>query len=386
MYMQKTTISPRQENLTYALLWLLLLLAPLLTEWLSVHNGEDSYFEWSRILRSWGALVPFFLVFVLHNWLLAPLLVYGRKRSYYFIGVAAMVALFSVYQCTSRPKLHHDWERPEHVEHRLGRRPPHPGRHGGPEFVEPMRPRGPHKPPAFIGERDLLAIIVLILMLGMNLGVKFYFRQKSNEQQLKELERQNLEHQLAYLRYQVNPHFLMNTLNNIHALIDIDSESAQAAVVELSRLLRYALYDAERHAVSLQKEVDFIGNYIALMRIRLGDLVDVRFDVPSPLPSGSVPPLLFASFVENAFKHGVSYQQPSFVHIAFDVEAGRLTFSCINSRFPVAATAEETGGLGLRNVQRRLDLLFPKDYHLDFQEEADSYAVRLEIPINKLTD
>ena len=399
--MQKPTISSRQENLTYALLWVLLLVAPLLTEWLSVHNGGDDVFEWLRILRAWVGLLPFFLVFVLHNWFLAPLLFYGRRRSYYFLGVALLVALFSLYQYTNRPPLPRGPRGPQSLE-RLGEPPSHhhhkslgkdePAglqgphnaaehrRRGGPARLHPGR----HRPPAFVGQHELVSVIVLILMLGMNLGVKFYFRQRGNEQQLRELERQNLEHRLAYLRYQVNPHFLMNTLNNIHALIDLDSESAQAAVVELSRLLRYALYDAERPSVSLQKEVDFVGNYIALMRIRLGEQVEVRFEVSSPTPAGCVPPLLFATFVENAFKHGVSYQQSSFVHISFELEAGRLIFSCINSRFPAKGMADDAaGGLGLRNVRQRLDLLFPASYHLDIREETDIYAVRLDIPLNQ---
>ena len=373
--MPKSSLSSRQENLTYAMIWLLLLVAPLLSEWLAVHSSGESLFEWSRVVRAWRALIPFFLAFVVHNWLLAPLMVYRRRNAYYFAGVLAVVALFSVYQCTSRPPMHRGHQGPSPQELRGDVPPPrHPEPH--------LRPDG-HRPPAVKGERDLVAIIVLVLMLGMNLGIKFYFRQRTNEQKLDELERQNLEHQLAYLRYQVNPHFLMNTLNNIHALIDIDSESAQASVVELSRLLRYALYDAERPTVSLQKEVDFVGNYIALMRIRLDDQVEVRFDVPSPVPSGNVPPLLFASFVENAFKHGVSYQQPSFVHIAIAAAEGRLVFSCANSRFAdMKPTDDGAGGLGLRNVRQRLDLLFPGNYWLDFQETSDTYAVRLDIPLD----
>ena len=384
--MPKTSLSSRQENLAYVLVWLLLLAAPLLSEWLMSHSDSDVLFEWSRILRAWIGLAPFLLVFVLHNWLLAPLLVYGRRRSYYVLGVAVVVALFTFYQCTTRPPhLSRKFSSPSverRMEHRMERRMEHRMEHPGQSRPGELRPHRDHRPPAFMGEHDIVAVIVLILMLGMNLGIKFYFRQRSNEQKMKDLERQNLEHQLAYLRYQVNPHFLMNTLNNIHALIDIDSEGAQEAVVELSRLLRYALYDAERPTVSLQKEVDFVGNYIALMRIRLGEQVEVRFDVPRPVPSGSVPPLLFASFVENAFKHGVSYQQTSFVHIAIEASQGRLVFSCTNSRFPDKSHADaDAGGLGLRNVRQRLDLLFPGNYQLDFREAADTYAVHLDIPL-----
>ena len=235
-------------------------------------------------------------------------------------------------------------------------------------------------------EHDLVAIIILILMLGMNLGVKFYFRQQADDRKLKALEHQNLEQQLAYLRYQVNPHFLMNTLNNIHALIDVDAESAQTAVVELSRLLRYSLYDAERPRVALQKELAFLGNYLELMRIRYASSVDIRLEVPNPVPSVTVPPLLFASFVENAFKHGVSYRQSSFVHITFTEANGRLRFTCTNSRLQTQqSSAPETpeggSGLGLRNVRQRLDLLFPEDYTLTFKEQEDSYNVTLDIPL-----
>jgi LytS/YehU family sensor histidine kinase len=117
------------------------------------------------------------------------------------------------------------------------------------------------------------------------------------------------------------------------------------------------------------------------MRIRFNEQVEVDFSVPSPLPAGNLPPLLFATFVENAFKHGVSYQHPSFVHIAFSVEAGRLHFNCVNSRSQRPASSD-SGGLGLRNVRQRLDLLFPNDYQLDIQDQADAYAVRLDIPLS----
>ena len=175
----------------------------------------------------------------------------------------------------------------------------------------------------------------------------------------------------------------MNTLNNIHALIDIDTESAQSAIVELSRLLRYSIYDAERERVPLSKEVDFLRNYLALMRIRYDEQVEIRFDVPDPLPACNIPPMIYASFVENAFKHGVSYQQHSFVHISLQVEAGRLLFCCLNSRkVDSHSKPGEEGGMGLRNVRKRLELLFHRDYTLVLQDTGDTYAVRLNIPAN----
>jgi hypothetical protein len=420
--MLKHKFSIRQETVIYAFLWFLLFAIPLMAEWLSIHSGEDDEFSLHVVLRAWRGLLPFFLLFLVHNWLLAPLVVHQRRTGRYLLGVALLVLVFILYQCSNLsphpndkfgpPRFEpidkeirsNDGFRPKSPQKRHSdkgsdvfgadnQRDHHPKHHGH------LQQRHPPGPKPITNERNILAVIVLISMLGMNLGIKYYYRQRDNDEKLRELERQNLEHQLLYLRHQVNPHFLMNTLNNIHALIDIDTEKAQVAVVELSRLMRYALYDAERQSVSIQKEVDFLGNFLALMRIRLDNQVDIRFDVPSPLPCAFVPPLLFISFVENAFKHGISYRHPSFVHIHFEIENRRITFSCINSRVDAdttngvsdsttssATTPEQTpGGLGLRNVRQRLDLLFPSDYQLDIQENAATYAVRLEIPL-KLTE
>lgn len=375
--MKKYHFSLSPESLTYLFLWVLLLLAPLISEWMLLHTVPDTSFEWSRICNVWLYLLPFFFVFVIHNWFLAPLLVYRHKRAYYLIGVMLVVALFAVYECSNRPpEPRHPPRKPERMElpvHK-GPRPSGPPHH--------IRPGKKQRPPLLFGQHDLMAVIILILMLGMNIGVKFYFRQLEGERRMRELERENLAHQLAYLRYQVNPHFLMNTLNNIHALIDIDVESAQNSIVELSRLLRYSLYDAERERVPLTKEVEFLRNYLALMRIRYNDQVDIQLEVPTPLPACDLPPLIYACFVENAFKHGISYQQHSFVHISLQVENGRLLFSCLNSRkTSTPSTPETEGGMGLRNVRQRLELLFPGNYTLDLLESAETYAVQLNIPV-----
>lgn len=353
----------RQENVVYLSFWLLIIAAPVLSEALSVRTGEEDMFRWHSVLHAWVSLVPFLLAFLLHNWVLAPLLVYRRRRGLYAAGVALLIACFTMYECTNRPPfpLHHERRDVPPTEARFQKAPP--------------------RPPLIRGQHDVVAVIVLVLMIGVNLGTKYYYRHRESEDKLKELERQNLAQQLAYLRYQVNPHFLMNTLNNIHALVDLDPEKAQTAIVELSRLLRYAIYDAERESVPFQKEVGFLNNYFSLMRIRYSDQVEIQFDVPSPQPTGDVPPLIFASFVENAFKHGVSYRKHSFVHASFREEQGRLHFCCINSRNSTATPADDGGGLGLRNVRRRLELLFPDDYHLDIQETDATYAVRLDIPL-----
>ncbi len=205
---------------------------------------------------------------------------------------------------------------------------------------------------------------------------------KHRDELQQQLEYERIQQQLAFLNYQINPHFLMNTLNNIHALIAIDPEQAQDSIVELSRLLRYVLYEGDHQYVPVQREVDFLGHYIRLMRIRFTDDVDVRFDVELSQPSAGIPPLVMATFVENAFKHGVSYVARSFVDISIRTGQGRLCLHCRNSKHTYSKPlAESSGGVGLRNARQRLNLLFPGNHTLEISETADTYSVLLDIPL-----
>lgn len=205
-----------------------------------------------------------------------------------------------------------------------------------------------------------------------------------NSELQQQLEYERIQQQLAFLNYQINPHFLMNTLNNIHALIAIDPEKAQNSIVELSRLLRYVLYEGDHQFVALQREVDFLGHYICLMRIRFTAEVDVRFNVSVDDPSANVPPLVLATFVENAFKHGVSYIEPSFVDIDIHTEHGRLIMECSNSKHARSTSmAIGSGGVGLRNARQRLSLLFPYNHELRITETDDTYTVHLNLPLQK---
>jgi LytS/YehU family sensor histidine kinase len=242
------------------------------------------------------------------------------------------------------------------------------------------RMRRDHMPPPIVGERDILALVVLILMFGANLGTKYYFRSRDDQKRLAELERQNLEQQLEYLRYQINPHFFMNTLNNIHALVDIDPAKAQETIVELSKMMRFVLYEGDKRGVPLARELEFIRTYLKLMQLRFTDQVRISQNLPAEVPDRNIPPLLLITFVENAFKHGVSYQQESYIELQAAVEDERLVFSCRNSK--ASKPNQEKGGVGLTNVRKRLDLLFKNDYSLDIHDEADSYAVELNIPLS----
>jgi hypothetical protein len=385
----------RYENTAYVALWGLLFAAPVLSLWVRTMNNSQLMFDWQEIWVVWRLFGIYLLLFLVHNFVLAPLLTHGHKRWLYIVLTACLLGAFTLYQCNSRPaefrRGHHrpDMEqradRPDMMEQRDDRPPfmdeGNPPVHND-DFDHHRPPRGPmrfHRPPAFIGQHDIIAIVIVILMFGMNLGVKFYFKSRKDQKKLVELEKENLEQQLEYLKYQINPHFFMNTLNNIHALVDIDPEKAKDTILELSKMMRFILYEGNKHGVPLSRELEFIRTYIQLMRLRYTDKVKITLDLPSEPPDKTVPPLMLISFIENAFKHGISYQRPSFIDISVAVEHERLHFQCRNSK--ADKPNQEKGGVGLANVKQRLHLLYEDNYTLNIQDTPDVYHVELDIPL-----
>ena len=217
--------------------------------------------------------------------------------------------------------------------------------------------------------------------MGMNLGVKLYFMSQRDRERQKIIDQRNLEQQMEYLKYQVNPHFFMNTLNNIHALVDIDPERAKTTIVELSKMMRHILYEGSKKLIPLTREVEFLNLYVQLMRLRYTRKVHINVDVPPQLPELKLPPLMLIIFVENAFKHGISYREESFIDIKLRVENKRLLFSCCNSKPTQVQRTNEKGGMGLQNVRQRLELLYDDDYTLDISDGEKTYEVKLDIPM-----
>ena len=390
----------RAETIIYIVLWTMLFMAPVMS--MSVRSTQTGIdFDWSEIFTVWKQYAVYFLVFLIHNHLMAPMLIYHQQKWRYLGLSVAIVVIFQVYQCNHRPNFRDRGPRHEMIEKFDHQRPPMPPDFEPGDFepgdlepgepkqaLKPLRHEGPrHKgekhPPLILGQHDIIALIIVILMLGMNLGIKLYFKQRNDQKHLEELERRNLEQQLEYLKYQINPHFFMNTLNNIHALVDIDPEKAKSTILELSKMMRFVLYEGNKTVVPLEREISFLQNYITLMKLRYTDKVRIQVDVAQPLPNKDVPPLIFITFVENAFKHGVSYRQESFIDIKIEEtkhqDASQLVFTCKNSRIP--KEEDKHGGVGLTNVRQRLDLIYGKGYQLDIQDEADMYTVKLAIPL-----
>ena len=232
-----------------------------------------------------------------------------------------------------------------------------------------------------LGPGELVAFFGGLLLMGMNLGVKLYFMSQRDRERQKIIDQRNLEQQMEYLKYQVNPHFFMNTLNNIHALVDIDPERAKTTIVELSKMMRHILYEGSKKLIPLTREVEFLNLYVQLMRLRYTRKVHINVDVPPQLPELKLPPLMLIIFVENAFKHGISYREESFIDIKLRVEDKRLLFSCCNSKPTQVQRTNEKGGMGLQNVRQRLELLYDDDYTLDISDGEKTYEVKLDIPM-----
>ena len=375
MWMQKQS---RYENMAYVALWGLLFAAPLLSLYVRTTGDDGMAYDWQEAFMVWRRLAVFLLIFLVHNFVLAPLLIHRQKRWQYALLTVCMIGLFAFYQCQQRPPMglgfnhepppfEHREDFPKHLE-------------DGPRHPDHFPKHHRDVPPAIIGEHDIIAIVILILMLGANLGIKGYFKTREDQKKLLRLEKENLEQQLEYLKYQINPHFFMNTLNNIHALVDIDAEKAKSTILELSKMMRFVLYEGDKKGVPLTREFGFIRNYITLMRLRYTDKVQISIDLPEQSPDLMIPPLMLITFIENAFKHGVSYQHDSFIEVKAEVQGDTLHFSCRNSK--AEKPNEEKGGVGLANVKQRLKLLYDNDYSLKIQDDSDIYSVQLTIPLS----
>ena len=310
-------------------------------------------------------LLPFLLLLLIHHFFLAPLI---RKRLPLYVGLTATLLILFGAWCLSS-----------------GSRP------AGPPPPEWQSEQAPPPPPEFDGERpqpkggpgplrpEVMKLIMGILLVGVDLGAYFYVESRRKERRMKELQAENLSQRLESLRYQINPHFFMNTLNNIHALVDIDPEKAKESIEEFSKMMRILLYEGDAPTIPLAKELDFIEHFISLMRLRYPE-ESVRIEIvfPEERAGAEVPPLVMASFVENAFKHGVSYSSDSFIRVKVERQECKVVFLCTNSSHP--SEGDERHGVGLDNIRKRLTLLYGDDYKLSINEEDGRYEVLLSIP------
>lgn len=367
----------RRETYIYCLIWTLAFFLSAAEGLFHQEHFGENHFDWPHLVYLLKINCVFLVVFIFHNYLLVPLLVKRNKWLYtlLFLFVTMMTPL------TIKGLINHEAPPVE-----MGAMPN--DTEASPREIKhfPRFGRGLFKPPhPPFGASDVALGIIAALVMGLNLGVKFYLKSEQKTKEMEQLRRRALEDQLRYLKYQINPHFFMNTLNNIHALVDINPERSKKAIRRLSDMMRYILYEGNNDMVALQKEVVLIKSYMGLMKMRYSKRVDISVNLQDNLPAATLPPLLLICFVENAFKHGVSYDQPSFIKVSLRTGLQKIIFTCHNSlpaKSQACGEAKDRGGVGLANVRRRLDLIYDNDYTLDIVTGENDFFVQLTLPLN----
>lgn len=297
-------------------------------------QSESGSINWSAFMRFIIVPASLFSIFYINYFILIPKLLFEEHKKKFLISNLIIIIAFSVVI---------RWWNEMHIQ------PPPP------EMIR-------HNPPSKIIFiiRDVAS---MIFSAGLSVAIRLSIRWNETEAARREAVKSMTEAELRNLRNQLNPHFLLNTLNNIYALIAIDSDKAQQAVQELSKLLRYVLYDNQSMYVPLKKEIDFIKNYIELMRIRVSE--DVTIETVFKIKENSqtpVAPLIFISLIENAFKHGISPTENSFIKINIEEDDNKIICNIQNSNHPKNVTDKSGSGIGLEQVGKRLQLLYPGQY------------------------
>ena len=340
------------ENALYFCVWLGVFLVPFMNAGMMSEQIRPD-----MIFISWLKIMPFYLLFVTNNYLLFK---YLHRRylywAYYLVAALLIGGVFALLEVYERSDVAFFIS--------MG------------EVGQSIRTLQHTSLSVFPWWGNMLAAAA---MLAANNAIVTFYRTMREEEDSERLQRQNLQAEMYYLKHQINPHFLMNTLNNIHALVDIDGEAAKQTVIQLSDMMRYVVYGGGGDVIPLKDDLKFIENYIELMRIRYTDDVKILYNKPEHLGSRvEIPPLIFIVFVENAFKHGVSYDHSSYIYIDIKCEGEYVVGRFENSVAP--NKRQDNPGIGLDNVRKRLDLIYGEQYDLQTEENAERYCITLKIP------
>jgi hypothetical protein len=321
-------------------------------------TNRNVFFIGRVYLRTIIYILVFYLNFF---WLIPKILFKGKKLSYYLAIAAIIASLYFINEAINNYIFEKPQFKPEReMFDKISK-----------EYKMPKRP---------IRFDVYNFLFTSILISGFSVGLRMLDRYNENEKQRKDLEKERLNSELAFLKNQISPHFFFNTLNNIYSLVEINTADAQKAILHLSKLMRYMLYESEHGNTLLSREIDFMKNYIELMKLRLTDKVNLQVHFPDDNTDISFPPLLFIPFIENAFKHGVSNREPSYLDISMRINNSEIVFLCNNSLISKGEdTNTEDSGIGLENVRKRLLLLFPDKHRLTINQTSSAFKVTLQI-------
>lgn len=360
------------ETLLFGVIWVGIFSVPFFNQW------NYPSLDWEKLLVDWLRIFGFFLIFLVNILVLIPkLLIQQKYKNYIFSAIVLILGTIAAGVTLNAllfpaPLAMPPMNLQSGVPMELGSSMP------APIGFKPDRKTDYDS----MSMHVVADMVISLLIVGTSTSFKVIGQWLIADDRRKDLEKERLKTELALLRHQVSPHFFMNTLNNIHSLIDLSAENAKDAVIRLSTMMRYLLYDTAHGHTSLSKEIGFIESYISLMKLRYSEHITVTLEVPREVPEIMIPPMLFISLLENAFKHGVSYQYDSFVLFRLEVINNHLECNIRNSKHHQTTSMDNRySGIGLANIKKSLDLLFGKDYNLEITETQKEYNVHLSVPI-----
>ncbi|MDE3236358.1 MAG: histidine kinase [Bacteroidota bacterium] len=319
--------------------------------------------------------------YYLNTLILIPKLLFKRKWFWYFFSIAALLTTF-LYAPKEITNLisgkDDDIIREEIIRFRKQQEPKPPTVADSAKVQPKPQPRNNKKkrPPEkyFPGS---YAVFLLVFAVGTSITLMDQWLKI--ERNRERVEKEMLSTELSFLKSQVNPHFFFNTLNNIYSLAVTGSDKTAPSIMKLSSIMRYILTETKTDKVPLQNEIDFIRDFIELQKVRLTDKVQLDFIVEGNTESQQIAPLIFIPFVENAFKYGVSTKEPSAIHINLASWDNKIDFTVVNTIVKSSNGIHDTTGIGINNVRRRLELLYPNQHTLSVKEEQNQFIVQLEI-------
>jgi two-component system, LytTR family, sensor kinase len=280
---------------------------------------------------------------------------------------------------------------------------PPPGQHQGQN--QPMRPGFGEEPPSVDRElmqrpefdrmlekgkpfggrpdfgRKLFPVTGLLLVFFASISAKVYLRLRNDEQKREELEKERIATELGYLKQQVNPHFLFNTLNNLYALSIKNPDITPDALLKVSSILRYTLYKTDNSPALLRDEIEIMNAFIDFQKMRSKNSLPVEYDVTGEVGNHTIEPFVLLPLVENAFKYGMADIKNSFIRIQLTINPGRLEFYVENKKNHLAVSDPEHSGIGLKNIQRRLNLVYPDNHLFRIDDKDETFSVLVELPV-----
>ncbi len=309
----------------------------------------DNSFAWNRWLLFTLAVIPFYFFNV---FLLVPKLLLPRKYGQYALSVILSISVIVVIIYAFSQLL-----------------------------MNPLDGVG----------RTLGSILPMLMLLGIGTSFEMILNWEKQRRKQETIEKEKMEAELAFLKSQIDPHFLFNSLNNIYSLAELQSENTGQSILLLANLMRYMLYETNSGKIQLTKEVQHIEDYIALqkLRIHLNEDVDIDFRQQGDLAGIYIEPLLLIPFIENAFKHGISYNQRSFIQLELSVENNNMILKILNSKRKSAQKNENAishSGIGIANTKRRLELLYPNQHTLDITDDNEYYLTFLQLDLKPITN